>query len=167
MIMIRLRFLMIALTLLGAAENNAFGQQVFTLTIDGEVAKPLKLSLKRLESFPSVEFKAVGHDKKEHVYKGVMIFTLLDSAGVTLGAKLRGKNLGKYLVAKASDGYQAVYALPEVDPEFTDEKIIVAYLEDGKPLATGDGPVRVVVPGDKKHARWVRELVSLNVNVSK
>ncbi len=161
--MTRYKQILLLITIGSFSWQLSSAQQAPILTVDGEVSVTLKLSLKSLERFPSVEFKAIGHDKKEHVYRGVMIFSLLDSAGVTLGAKLRGKNLGKYLVAKATDGYQAVFALPEVDPEFTDEKIIVAYAEDGKPLAAGDGPIRIVVPSDKKHARWVRELASLTV----
>jgi len=35
---------------------------------------------------------------------------------------------------EAADGYSAVIALPEIDPDFTDKQIVLAFLQDGKPL---------------------------------
>jgi DMSO/TMAO reductase YedYZ molybdopterin-dependent catalytic subunit len=138
-----------------------------SFTVGGEVLRPLKLSVKELSALKSSEVKAKDRDGKEHTFKGVMLWTILDSAGVTLGKDLRGENLAKYLLVKASDGYEVVFSLPEIDPEFSEKIILLAYKVDGKPLAATEGPFRLVVPQDKKHARWIRQLNSIQILFSK
>jgi hypothetical protein len=34
---------------------------------------------------------------------------------------------------------------------------------DGKPLSETEGPLRIVVPHDKRQARWVRQVTSLTI----
>ncbi len=148
--------------------NTCFSQDNSAyFTVGGEVLKPLKLSVKELSSLKSSEVKAKDRDGKEHTFKGVMLWTILDSAGVTLGKDLRGENLAKYVLVKASDGYEVVFSLPEIDPEFSEKIILLAYEVDGKPLAANEGPFRLVVPQDKKHARWIRQLNSIQILFSK
>ena len=148
--------------------NTCFSQDNSAyFTVGGEVLKPLKLSAKELSTLKSSEVKAKDRDGKEHTFKGVMLWTILDSAGVTLGKDLRGENLAKYVLVKASDGYEVIFSLPEIDPEFSDKIILLAYEVDGKPLAASEGPFRLVVPQDKKHARWIRQLNSIQILFSK
>jgi DMSO/TMAO reductase YedYZ molybdopterin-dependent catalytic subunit len=120
-----------------------------------------------LAALKSSEVRAKDRDGKEHTFKGVMLWTILGSAGVTLGKDLRGENLAKYALVKASDGYEVVFSLPEIDPEFSDKIILLAYEVDGKTLAATEGPFRLVVPQDKKQARWIRQLTSIQVIFSK
>ena len=68
-----------------------------------------------------------------------------------------------YVVVEAADGYRAVFALAELDPAFTDRVILLADRRDGKPLSTREGPFQIIVPGEKKHARWVRQVIRLKV----
>ena len=138
-----------------------------TFTISGEVLKPLTLSLKELSAMETSETKGKDKDGKEHTFKGILLWKVLSSAGVTLGKDLRGENLAKYVLVKASDGYQVIFSLPEIDPEFSDKTILLAYQVDGKPLAANEGPFRLVVPEDKKHARWIRQLSSIQILFSK
>jgi|GraSoiStandDraft_41_1057321.scaffolds.fasta_scaffold3806610_2 hypothetical protein len=42
--------------------------------------------------------------------------------------QLRGSQLKLYLLVAALDGYRAVFALPEFDPDFTDQVILLADL---------------------------------------
>ena len=49
----------------------------------------------------------------------------------------------RYLVVEAADGYRAVFALPELDPAFSDRVILLADRRDGKPLDGKEGPLRV------------------------
>ena len=56
-----------------------------------------------------------------------------------------------YLVVEAADGYRVVFALPELDPGYTDRTILLADRRDGKPLSDREGPLQVIVPGEKKH----------------
>lgn len=147
---------------------DAYSQTVNgMLVVEGEVLKPLSLSLADLTKLKAAELTAKDKDGKDHKYKGVPLVYVLDAAGATLGGQLRGGNLSKYVLVKATDGYEVVFSLPEIDPEFSSQTILVAYEVDGKPLPKGEGPFRMVVPNDKKHARWVREIVSVKVVLSK
>lgn len=138
-----------------------------TVSIEGEVRTPLKLSLQDLKMFAQAGTNASDKDGSEHVYKGVRLFDILDSAGVTFGKQLRGENLAKYVLVKAFDGYEVIFALPEIDPEFTNQTILLVYAVDGKLLSDGEGPFRLIVPNDKKHARWIRGIVSIKILFTK
>lgn len=138
-----------------------------TLSIEGEVLRPLEFSISDLRIFTPIEIKATDKDGREHTFKGVRLFDLLDSAGVTLGKQLRGGNLVKYVLVKAEDDYEVIFALPEIDPEFTNQTILLAYEVDGKLLRKGEGPFRMVVPNDKKHARWIRGVTTIKIMLTK
>ena len=68
--------------------------------------------------------------------------------------------------SEAADGYQAVFALPELDPAFNDRVIILADRFDGSPLTARDGSWQIVVVGEKRQARWVRQVVALTIRNS-
>ncbi|MBC8156259.1 MAG: molybdopterin-binding protein, partial [Bacteroidetes bacterium] len=82
-------------------------------------------------------------------------------------SELRGENLMKYVVVRAIDGYEVVFALPEIDPDYATRTILLVDQADGAPLPTGIGPYRIVVPGEKKPARWVREVKAIEVRFAK
>lgn len=145
----------------------ALGSRAQTVSIAGEVAKPLTLQAADLKAMPHTDVTVMDRDGKEHNYGGVPLVDLLRQAGATLGGDLRGKNLTKYVLIKAADGYEVVFALAEIDPEFTTRTIILADSVDGAPLAKGIGPYRIVVPGEKKPARWIREVTSIDVRLAK
>lgn len=67
------------------------------------------------------------------------------------------------LLAEGADGYRVVIALPELDPAFTDKQIVLAFLKDGKPLDDKEGPYRIVIPDEKRMARWVKQLTTLRL----
>jgi len=87
----------------------------------------------------------------------------LEKAGVTFDNSMHNKRLTSYLEADAADGYRVIFALPELDPGFTDRTILLADRADGHPLDNKEGPLRIVVPGEKRMARWVRQVTALKV----
>ena len=56
-----------------------------------------------------------------------------------------------------------VIALPEIDPAFTNQQILLAFLKDGKPLDDKEGPYRIVIPDEKRPARWARQVTALKL----
>ncbi|MGA8310117.1 MAG: hypothetical protein WB755_08820 [Terriglobales bacterium] len=64
---------------------------------------------------------------------------------------------------QAADGYRVVIALPELDPAFTDKKVLLVFLRNDKPLDEKEGPYRVVIPDEKRMARWVRQVTKLTI----
>lgn len=88
---------------------------------------------------------------------------MLDKAGVGHGELMKGKRLASCLLVEAADGYRVVIALPETDPAFTDKQIVLAFLKNGRPLDDKEGPYRIVIPDEKKMARWVRQVTTLKI----
>jgi DMSO/TMAO reductase YedYZ molybdopterin-dependent catalytic subunit len=41
--------------------------------------------------------------------------------------------------------------------------VLLADTADGKPLPPQAGPLRLVVPDDKRHARWVRQVTRIDI----
>lgn len=96
-------------------------------------------------------------------FEGVELGEVLKLAGVQFGEQMRGKSLALFLIAEAADNYRAVFALQELDHAFTDRVVLLADKRDGKPLAASEGPLRIVVPEEKRQARWVRQVNSLMI----
>jgi DMSO/TMAO reductase YedYZ molybdopterin-dependent catalytic subunit len=139
-------------------------QMTASLSLTGEVKTELHLSAADLKALPRTSVKAFdAHEKQTHVFEGVTLQELLNRAGVPTGEDLRGKGLAMCVVAGASDGYHAVYSLGELEPSIGNETVLVADTVDGQPIPAGQGPLRLVVPSDKRPARWVRMLQTLTV----
>ena len=120
-----------------------------------------------IESLPRV--KVATHGSENHgaennaTFEGVALKTVLEKGGVEFGPSMRGKRLASCLLVEAADGYSAVIALPEIDPDSTDKQIVLAFLQDGKPLDAKAGPYRIVIPDEKRMARWVRQVTTLKI----
>ncbi|HEY1901351.1 MAG TPA: molybdopterin-dependent oxidoreductase [Terracidiphilus sp.] len=103
------------------------------------------------------------HAKASQTYSGVELIDLLKPLGVA--EKPHGKDFRLYLVAEGSDGYQVVYSMGEVTPDVHDATVMVADTMDGKPIAAS-GPLQLVATGEKRPARWVRNLVAIRVRTA-
>jgi DMSO/TMAO reductase YedYZ molybdopterin-dependent catalytic subunit len=133
------------------------------LSVGGEVPQPVKLTATELARLPRQSVRGKDRDGKEVEFEGVPLVEVLKTAGVKFGHDLRGPALANYLVVEAADGYRVVFALPELDPASTDRVILLADRRAGKPLDEKEGPLRVIVPGEKRPARWVKQVISLRV----
>jgi DMSO/TMAO reductase YedYZ molybdopterin-dependent catalytic subunit len=147
--------------------STASPAQVTSLLVNGAVAQDLKLTLDDLRKMPRRSVSTRDHAGDMHQYDGVPIGAILAKAGVPQGAALRGKSMALTVIAEGADGYRAIFSLAELDDDFAAESVLIVDSIDGQPLAPDQGPFRLVVPGDKRPARWVRMLKSLTVvNVS-
>jgi len=129
--------------------------------------EPLHVSITELKALPHITVTFHNsHTNADETYSGVRIADLLAKLGVPLGDALRGKALANYVIATGSDAYKSVLALGEVDPSFHPGEVIVADAMDGKPLDPHNGPFKVVVTEDKRPARSVRNLVSIELRLA-
>lgn len=96
-------------------------------------------------------------------HEGVALRDVLAKAGVPLGDELKGKALARTVIATAVDGYQVAFAIAEIDAAFNDHLILIADTRNGKPLLPDSGPLQIVVPQDKRPARWIRQVTTLEV----
>lgn len=133
-------------------------------------AGPLKLSyVSKTAEWTAEKFAALPHStitvfnehaKTKQTYSGVALIDLLAPLGVP--SKPRAQDFRLYIVAEGSDGYQVVYSLGEITPEVHDSTVLVADQVDGKPLGDS-GLFQLVATGEKRPARWVRNLVGIRV----
>ena len=157
-----------AVPLILAAAMAANGQQPApvqqaVLVVKALSGQTLTLGAQDFAKLPQVKVSAKDHDGKNREYAGVNLRDLLTQAGVATGNEVRGKELADYVVVEAADGYRVVFSLAELDPDFGNTQVIIAERVDGQPLAAKEGPLRLVVPGDKRQARWVRMVTSISI----
>lgn len=103
------------------------------------------------------------HNRTRITYEGVLLRQILQRADILQGDQLRGSNLARYLVVEGADGYKVVFSLPEFDPEFGNRLVLLADRRDGHALAANEAPLRLVIPDDQRHARWVRNITRMRV----
>jgi DMSO/TMAO reductase YedYZ molybdopterin-dependent catalytic subunit len=134
------------------------------LSIGGDVPKPLSLSMDDLKRLPRKTIHVMNeHAEKDEVYEGVPLSALLKQAGAPQGGQIRGNTMATYVLAEGSDNYQVIFSIEELDADFQNSEVLVADTVDGAPLADKIGPLRLVVPQDKRPVRWVRMLRSIQV----
>ena len=145
-----------------SAQNEAKTEPVLRVEVEG--GKTLGLTAKDLMKFTRREAKAKAHDGKEAIYGGYNLSEILRSAGAKIGKdELRGKDLPSYLLVEAADGYKVTFAVAEISADFTDKTILLADTRDGNPLSKEHGVWQIIVPDEKKHGRWVRQVIALKL----
>lgn len=136
------------------------------VVVDGEVLNRLTLYAEQLLRLKRTELAFKDFGGLEYRYSGVSLADILKEAGVN-ATKLQGEDLAKYVLVKSADGSEAVIAFAELDAKLTDQTIILADQMNGKPLASGTGPFRLIVPKDKERTRWIWEVNGIFVRFAK
>jgi len=106
------------------------------------------------------------HDSgKEIIYSGTPLVEVLKAGGLLLDSDMAAirETVTMTVLVEATDGYRAVFSLAELDPELIDRVVLLADTKDGRPLPPREGPFRIIVPGEKRPARWVRQVKAVIV----
>ena len=146
----------------------SFAIQAADLPVAGAVqviapGKPvLLLDAKTVASMPHEQVTAAAHDEPSSQWRGVRLEDILSRAGVSMDKPLRGKALASFVRVTAADQYQVVFGLADLDATLGHTQVLLVDTRDGKPLDK-DGPLRLLVPGDKRPARWVRNVSTIEV----
>lgn len=130
--------------------------------IGGAVRSPFALTPDVLASLPRESLTATDHGQTAR-WEGVPLLALLERAGAPLGEALRGPKLALVVRVTAADGYVAVFALAELDPQFRKNPVLLADRRGGAALDARYLPYRLIVPGDARPARWVRQVVAIEL----
>jgi hypothetical protein len=120
-------------------------------------------SLAALEAVGAVAVTVEDDSGQPSDYTGVPIAKLLESVGVPLGKSLRGDRLAEFVMVLAADGYRVLFSLAETDPIFRERALLLCYRKNGGALPEKEGPLRVVVADEKRHARWVRRVTAIEL----
>jgi hypothetical protein len=138
------------------------GGRAQEISIQNEANARVKITAAEIVGMPHQKMTVDDHGKSV-MMEGVPLRQVLEKAGVTFDHSMHGKSLTRCLLVGAADGYRVVFAMAELDPGFTDRVILLADRADGQPLDNQAGPFRIVVPGEKRMARWVRQVITLKV----
>lgn len=134
-----------------------------SLQLVSESGTVTDLPMDSLRAMPQVELRGRIHDGPELVFRGPALDAVLALAGAPRGRDLRGPALRLVVLAEARDGYSVVYSLAELSPDLGARRGIVALEQDGQPLSEKDGPLRIVLEGEQRPARWIRQLERLRI----
>ena len=149
--------------LLCAFLHVGFCQNPARILIEGITIGPnWALSASELALLPQRTITAADHGTSV-TFQGVLLTDVLGKVATPTGEKFHQTAASYYVVAEGRDGYRAVFAWAELDSTFMDKAVYVATKRDGKPLPEDDGPFQLVVPGEKRNARWVRQLRLLRI----
>jgi DMSO/TMAO reductase YedYZ molybdopterin-dependent catalytic subunit len=137
-----------------ARENPKIDLETYSLTVDGEVQKPLKLSWNDVLKLPKIkstsDFHCVeGWSVLNCEWEGIRFREFVSLA--------KPKGSASFVTVECADGYTTSLSMQEL----SGDDVLLAYALDGKPLEEGFGfPLRLVVP-DKygyKSALWVTHI---------
>jgi hypothetical protein len=105
----------------------------------------------------------VGQTTATETVSGVLLWDVLQLAGVPSSNASGRQRAVMYVKLTGADGQRAVIALAEIDPSYSQRVFLVADRRNGKPLDGSEGPWRVFIPADMRHARWIRGLASVEI----
>lgn len=104
------------------------------------------------------------HTNREEIYSGVPVQALLAHLAGTQEEGHTASVNTQVVVAGATDSFNVVITMCDVNPDCRSGQAIVADAMDSADLGK-DGAFKLVLTEDKKPARWARNLNSLTVKV--
>src|SRR5215467_606430 len=168
---VRAAVVLIALLVFGAAahaDDRAIPQttaadQNWVVSLGGKVKHPRQFDLETLQRLPAqqvtVSYQA-GRGVEEASFTGVPFWTLLGEVG-GIDDPAKRAELRHVIRVTARDGYVVVLSTGEIAPDFGAKPALLAYQRDDEaPAAAG---FRLVMPGDKHGGRYVRDVISIEV----
>ena len=138
------------------------GLSAQTLQIINAEGHSTSVSAAQIATAPHVTVEVRDRDVPAR-FEGVPVSALLSIAGIQLVDTMHGPRMTEALLVEAADGYKVVFAVAEFDPAFAAREIILADKRDGKTLDAKEGPFRIVAAGDKRPARWIRQVTALRL----
>jgi len=140
--------------------ENAAQDAVIIEGLSGPAAKLTESDLAQLPSVSITVSFETEHGLHKASFEGPLLWTVLVHAGVIDPTKPR-EQVRQAVMVTGRDGYTAVLALGEIAPDFEAKQVILADQMDGQPLDTAH--VRIVVPGDRRGGRSVREVSRITI----
>ena len=139
------------------------GELAGELSLTGKVVHPQQFNLEKLKALASqqvqVSFLSERGEQKMS-FTGVPLWALLGEAG-GLADTEKGAALHHTIKITAKDGYWVVISTGEIAPDLGGKPAMIAYQRDDE--APGASGFRLVMPGDKHGARYVRDVVTIDV----
>ena len=135
------------------------------LYVTGLVAQPLRLTREVLKANYAATIQQgsfLDSDQNQTItaaFTGALLIDVLNSACVRFNPEVKDDLLRFYVTVTAQDGYQTLLSWGEMAPGFGEQPVLLAYAQNGETL----GELRLIVPGDARGGRDVKNVVSLEV----
>jgi hypothetical protein len=130
------------------------------IEIGGHAEHTLHLNAADLKALPQVTADVsfeTGHGQQSGHYSGALLWDVVDKAGITDAPDAKAKHhLQHAVLVTGRDGYAVAVAIGEIDPDFENKTILL--VDEG-----AEKGIRLVVPGDKKGGRAVRDVVKIEI----
>ena len=136
------------------------------IDVIGESGRSTVLTASALAQLPAAEVTVsfeTEHGAQHGSFEGPLLWTVLDHAGAIETRSPRDA-VRRTVLITGRDGYTAILALGEIAPEFEGKRVILAERMDGHSLDPDH--LRIVVPGDRRGGRSVRDVVRIAVAVA-
>jgi DMSO/TMAO reductase YedYZ molybdopterin-dependent catalytic subunit len=135
-----------------------------TVVVDGAVAHPLRLTFAALRAYPRhaerVRYRT-STGPETHTFRGALLYDVLQAAQPTFDPNVKNDQLRYAILVKASDGYEATLSWAEIDPDYADRQVLLAYNQDNAPLDFQGA--HLTVPGDTYGGRYVYGVFSITL----
>lgn len=152
-----------AVLVLPLAAPRAADAPAGELSMTGKVAHPQQYDLAKLQAMPHQEIQVsfdTEHGAEQAGFTGVPLWALIGQAG-GIDDKAKGAVLRHTIKITGRDGYFVVLSTGEIAPDFGAKGALIAYQRTGE--APGANGFRLVMPGDKRGGRYVRDVVAIDI----
>jgi hypothetical protein len=149
--------------LLSSAAVRAADAPAGELSLTGKVAHPEQFDLAKLKALASQQVQVSflsERGEQEMSFTGVPLWALLGEAGGIADTE-KSAALHHTIKITAKDGYWVVISTGEIAPDLGGKPAMIAYQRDDE--APGASGFRLVMPGDKHGARYVRDVITIDV----
>jgi hypothetical protein len=154
------------------------------IRVDGDVNTPVNLTADAIAALPGQETLNITYINhlgvaQFHSETGPTLWTVLNIAagGIKVPPptpnqypEQPAKQITLYVLVVGTDGYQAIVSEAEIDQNFGNAPILLAYVEDGVVLsdvppgsADFKGPAQLVVPTDTAGGRYANQICRIKV----
>jgi DMSO/TMAO reductase YedYZ molybdopterin-dependent catalytic subunit len=134
-----------------------------SLTLEGKLKHPQSLSFEALRRLPAEQVQVSFQSDRGMTtasYTGVSLWAVLMAAG-GIADDEKSAELRHVVKIIARDGYMVVISTGEIAPDFGGKPALIAYQREGEPA--GESGLRLVMPGDKRGGRNVRDVTAIRV----
>jgi hypothetical protein len=110
-----------------------------------------------LDALPRVTVQVSFHGDDPEDIPALTLPSVLALAGVK-AEELHNNELGRVVLVEASDGYAVAFGIAELDPNISGRQVFISSRERPQGRSW-----RILVPGDGRGARWVRDVARIRV----
>jgi hypothetical protein len=136
--------------------SSAFSGNVQLVAPNGRTATLDPAALAHMPSVKTHVSFLTEHGSEARDYTGATLWSVLQQLRLIATANPRDREK-QAIVVTGHDGYAVVLAMAEIDPAFEGKHILLA--DEAIPA----GEIRLVVPGDRRGGRSVRDVVRIEI----